>query len=85
MEVLDIRLLLPAMVSFKKDDKEYSVFVYVDQLKKDIIVPDVDGIDVDALKVAFGKFFNSKNKVVKVPPLPEGNFQDFHAKNFTGE
>lgn len=86
MEVTDIRLLLPAMVSFKTDDKDYSVFVYIDQIKKDVIVPDAsDILDLDEFKKAFAQFYNKKNPAVKIPTPPSKDFQNISPKAFTGE
>lgn len=73
MEITDIRLLLPALVSFKQNGKETSVFVYVDQLKKDVVIPDSTYItDIDEFKANFAKYYNSRNRAVKIPSPPQG-------------
>lgn len=85
MEIIDIRLLLPATVSFKIDNEEHSVFIYIDQMKKDIIIPDFpEGINFDfaEFKNAFAKFYNLKNPAVKIPMPPKTEFQDIKIKEF---
>jgi hypothetical protein len=44
IEIKDVRLILPALVSFTQNDQDYSVFVYIDQGKKDIVIPDTSEI-----------------------------------------
>jgi hypothetical protein len=84
IEIQDVRLILPALVSFKQDDQELSVFVYIDQGKKDVVIPDTTGInDVDEFKRAFVKHYNSKNPVPKTPTLPDKDiFKKMNPNNF---
>ena len=84
IEIKDIRLLLPAMVSFKKDDVEQSVFVYIDQGKMDIVIPDTTGIEnVEEFRSSFAKYYNSKNPAYKTPPLPKDMLNKINPKDFT--
>ena len=87
IEIKDVRLILPALVSFKQNDKEYSVFVYIDQGKKDVVIPDTSDIaDVDEFKRAFIKHYNSKNPVPKTPTLPSKDiFKKVDPNSFTGD
>ena len=86
IEIKDVRLILPALVSFKQNDQEYSVFIYIDQAKKDIVIPDTAGIlDVNEFKKAFEKHYNSKNPVPKTPVIPSKNiFNKVDPTDFTG-
>jgi hypothetical protein len=87
IEIQDVRLILPALVSFKQDDQELSVFVYIDQGKKDVVIPDATGInDVDEFKRAFVKHYNSKNPVPKTPTLPDKDiFKKMNPNSFKGD
>lgn len=87
IEIKDVRLILPALVSFKQDDQELSVFVYIDQGKKDVVIPDITGInDVDEFKRAFVKHYNSKNPVPKTPTLPDKDiFKKMNPNSFKGD
>jgi len=87
IEIKDVRLILPALVTFKQDDQELSVFVYIDQGKKDVVVPDPTGIsDIDEFKRAFVKHYNSKNPVPKTPVLPDREiFKKIDPNSFTGD
>lgn len=72
IEIKDVRLILPALVSFKQDDQEFSIFVYIDHAKKDVVIPDLpEGLDTNEFKQAFFKHYNSKNPVPKTPKLPD--------------
>jgi hypothetical protein len=83
IEITDIRVLLPALVTFKQNNEELSVFAYVDQLKKDIVLPDASEIiDVDEFKTAFAAFYNSKNKANKIPPLPKSAMEKVDPEQF---
>jgi len=85
IEITDIRVLLPALVTFKQGDEELSVFAYVDQLKKDIVLPDTSEIiNVDEFKTAFANFYNSKNKANKIPPLPRSAMAKVDPEQFKG-
>lgn len=71
MKIKEVRLILPALITFEQDDKEYTTFVYIDQAKKDIVIPDTtDILDVDEFKRACAKYYNLKNPVPKTPVLP---------------
>jgi hypothetical protein len=87
VEIKDVRLILPALVSFKQNDQEYSVFVYIDQAKKDIVIPDTaEIVDVEEFKRAFAKHYNSKNPVPKTPVIPSKDiFTKVDPTNFTGD
>jgi hypothetical protein len=83
IEITDIRVLLPALVSFKQDDKELSIFVYIDQLKKDVVLPDMSDIsNLEEFKAAFTTFYNSKNKANKIPPLPRSAMEKVDPEQF---
>jgi hypothetical protein len=86
IEIKDVRLILPALVSFTQNDQDYSVFVYIDQGKKDIVIPDTSEImDVEEFKQAFQKHYNSKNPVPKTPNLPDKDiFKKVNPSTFTG-
>lgn len=85
IEITDIRVLLPALVNFKQDDEILSVFAYVDQIKKEVVLPDTSGIiNVDEFKAAFATFYNSKNKANKIPPIPKNTMENFHPDQFKG-
>lgn len=87
IEIKDVRLILPALVSFKQDDQDLSVFVYIDQGKKDVVIPDTTGIlDVEEFKRAFVKHYNSKNPIPKTPILPSKDiFNKIDPNSFTGD
>jgi len=87
IEIKDVRLILPALVYFKQNDQEHTVFVYVDQAKKDIIIPDPSDIsDVEEFKQAFQKHYNSKNPVPKTPSLPDKDiFKKVNPSTFKGD
>lgn len=87
IEIKDVRLILPALVSFKQDDQDLSVFVYIDHGKKDVVIPDTTGIlDVEEFKRAFVKHYNSKNPVPKTPTLPSKDiFNKIDPNSFTGD
>lgn len=72
MEIINVNLLLPAVVSFKKDDKNYTVFIYINQEKRDVIVPEWDEtiMNIEEFKKSLADFFNSKNKIIKIPEVP---------------
>lgn len=83
IEITDIRILLPALVTFKQNDQDLSVFAYIDQLKKDIVLPDASEIvNVDEFKAAFATFYNSKNKANKIPPLPRSAMEKVDPEQF---
>lgn len=83
IEITDIRVLLPALVNFKQDDKELSIFVYIDQLKKDVVLPDMSDIsDLEGFKAAFAIFYNSTNKANKIPPLPKRAMEKVDPEQF---
>jgi hypothetical protein len=82
-EITDIRLLLPALVTFKQNGQDLSVFAYIDQLKKDVVLPDISDIpDVSEFKAAFANFYNSKNKANKIPPLPKSAMEKVDPEQF---
>jgi hypothetical protein len=84
IEIQDIRLIFPALVHFKKDNEEQSVFVYLDQSKMDIIIPDTTGIeDVTEFKEAFAKYYSTKNQGVKAPNLPKDMLKEIDPKTFS--
>lgn len=70
IEIKDIRILFPAMISYEEDGAKQSIFVYIDQLKQDVIIPDEHGIDVDEFKKVFAKYYGLKNVAVKTPKMP---------------
>ena len=75
IEIKDVRLILPALVTYEQNDQEHTAFVYIDQAKKDVVIPDVSGIlDIDEFKQAFVKHYNSKNPIPKAPVLPSKDF-----------
>lgn len=82
IEITDIRMLLPAMVNFKQNGEEFSSFVYIDQLKRDVILPDASEINVEEFKAAFINFFNLKNKTNKIPPLPKSAMEPINPEQF---
>lgn len=70
LEINDVRMLVPATVSFTQNNKKLSVFVYVDTVGKDLIIPDSSDIeDVSDFKAKFsGKYpFYKKNVIPDVP------------------
>lgn len=86
IEITDIRVLLPALVSFKQNDQDLSVFAYIDQLKKDVVLPDTSEIiNVDEFKAAFATFYNSKNKANKIPPLPKNAMEKVDPDQFRSQ
>lgn len=87
IEIKNVRLILPAFVSFKQNDEEYSVFIYIDQAKKDIVIPDTTGIlDIDEFKRAFFQHYNMKNPVLKTPMMPSKDiFKKIDPSSFTGD
>lgn len=71
IEIKDVRLVFPALVSFKQNEEEFTVFVYVDQTKKDVVIPDTTGIsDINEFKKAFAEHYNARNPLPKAPVLP---------------
>jgi hypothetical protein len=83
IEITNARMLLPLIVSFKDGDKEYSAFIYLDQTKQDIIVPDAsDILNMDEFKTAFAKYYKLKNPIIKVPDVPKVDFET--PANFRG-
>jgi hypothetical protein len=83
IEITDIRVLLPALVTFKQNDQDLSVFAYIDQLKKDVVLPDTSEIvNIDEFKAAFANFYNSKNKANKIPPLPRSAMEKVDPEQF---
>jgi len=87
VEIKDVRLILPALVSFKQNDEEYSVFVYIDQAKKDIVIPDTAEIlDIDEFKRSFAKYYSSKNPAQKPPVMPSQDiFKKIDPTTFKGD
>jgi hypothetical protein len=85
-EIKDIRLILPAMVTLKQDDEELSVFVYIDQARMDVVIPDPTGIkDVDEFKKAFAKYYTNKNPSPKSPEVPKNMFKQVDVNTFKGD
>lgn len=84
-EIKDIRLILPAMVTLKQNDEEISVFVYIDQARMDVVIPDTTEVkDVDEFKKAFLKYYTNKNPIPKSPEVPKNLFKQ-DASNFKGD
>ena len=79
IEIKDVRLLLPAFISFEENGKEQSIFAYID--KHEVVIPDMSGIDdVAAFKKAFIDFYNKRTPVMKTPSIPKDTI-----KKMTGE
>lgn len=85
IEIKEMRLILPALVTFTQDGEEKSLFVYLDQANRDIMIPDETGIDVTEFKSELVKYYNSKNKSVKTPEIPKDIFKSFNSKDYTQE
>lgn len=86
IEIKDVRLILPALVSLKHNDQDISLFVYVDQAKLDVVIPDPGEIDVAEFKQAFFKYYTSKNPVPKTPNLPNKDiFKKMDPSSFKGD
>ena len=82
MEITDIRLRLPAIVTFKQNDKDLSVFVYLDQIKMDVVIPDDTEItNVEEFKKAFAKY--NKSQMSKTSDVPV--FKKMNPNDFTGD
>lgn len=76
IEIQSVRLLLPATVLFKQDGEDVEVFVYIDQLQRNVIIPDETEInDVEEFKKQFSKFYNPKKPVI-IPKVPSINQPD---------
>ena len=82
IEIKDVRPLLPAFISFEQDGKEeQSIFAYIDVIERDVVIPDMSGIDdVAAFKKAFIDFYNKRTPVMKAPSIPKDTI-----KKMTGE
>jgi hypothetical protein len=86
IEIKDVRLILPAMVSFVQNGEEFSTFVYIDQARKDVVVPDsTDILDIEAFKKAFKEHYNSKNPLPKVPTMPNKEIFNKTKPNVNGD
>jgi hypothetical protein len=87
IEIKDVRLILPALVSFEQNGEKLSTFVYIDQTKKDVIIPETSEIvDIDEFKKAFAQYYNSKNPVPKTPTLPSNEiFKKIDPNIFKGD
>lgn len=87
IEIKDARLLLPALVYFTQNGKDYNTFVYIDQARKDVIIPDTSEIaDIAEFKQSFLKYYNSKNPVPKTPMFPSGDiFAKVNPDKFKGD
>lgn len=84
IEVKNMRVILPALVEFTQNGEERSVFVYLDQSKKDIVVPDASEIEnIDEFKAAFVDYYNKKNPIAAKPVLPKDVFNKIDPTQFT--
>jgi len=85
IEIKEVRLLFPAMVVFTQDSEENSVFVYLDQTKRDIVIPDVGGLNVGEFKLAYAEYYNKKNPAPKPPVMPDKEiFNKIDPNSFKG-
>jgi hypothetical protein len=82
IEINEIRLLLPAIVTFTQDGEKKSIFVYLDQANRDVVIPDETIVDVNELKSELVKFY--KNRSIKTPELPKDIFKSFNPNEFKG-
>lgn len=80
IEINEVRILLPAFVTFKENGEEKSVFVYIDG--NDLIIPDMSGISVE-FKQAFLDFYKKQKRVYKTPDLPRDMLKDFNPRDYT--
>jgi hypothetical protein len=90
VEIKDVHLLLPALVTCNNDGQEFTVFIYIDQAKKDVIIPDpatpAGIIDSEHFKEAFFKYYNKKNPAYKTPILPSSDiFNKVDPTKFKGD
>ena len=62
IEIQTVRMLLPATVLFKQDGEDMEVFVYIDQIQRNVIIPDMSGIkDVVEFKNQFSNYTTQKD------------------------
>jgi hypothetical protein len=76
MKINGIKILFPVLISYTENDTEVSVFVYLDQFKKDIIIPDTSDInDIELFRKEALKFIETQYKVIKAPEVPKDGFK----------
>ena len=89
IKIKNIKLLLPAIISYEQDGEECSIFGYIDQAKQDIVFlkqPDYGfPFDMDELKKAFLDYGESRNPVYKSPTVPKNVFKKIDIPNFSGD
>lgn len=86
IEIKEVRVILPAFVSFSRNGEEYSAFVYIDQARKDVVVPDMTDIgNLDEFKKAFLEYYHSKNPLPKVPTFPNKDILNKTKPNVNGD
>ena len=84
VEIKDVKLLLPAIITYEKDNgEEESVFIYIDQINKDCVIPDSGSLNVNEFKEAFAKYYVTKNPVYKNPGLPKDILKGINPEDFT--
>ena len=83
MEILNYRAVLPVLVNYKYNNKECSVFVYVDYINKDVIIADGDvPEDSTELRKAIYAYINSQKRIVSTPSMPKEGFNKLNPDQY---
>lgn len=75
VKINGLRLLLPASIDFEEDGVQKSLFVYIDQINNDVIIPENSDVKyLKNLEEVLKKYLVKSRVVVDVPNLPKKGF-----------
>lgn len=84
MEISDVRVVLPAMVSYKDDSgNEHGCFVYIDHSNREVILVDGDmPPDATELRKAIYDYIVAKKRMVTMPDTPKEGFSKLKPESY---
>ncbi len=84
MEISNVRVVLPAMVSYKDDSgNERGVFVYIDHSNREVILVDGDiPPDATELRKAIYDHVVAQKRTILAPPTPTEGFTKLNPETY---
>ncbi len=86
MKIKELRALWPAIVEFEEDGNSNSVLIYMDQIKGEVIIPEVSEIkNLEAFEEAVRKYMIDSVVRVEAPSVPREGFEKLDPESYMGD